>query len=676
MLATLEKKKLNFTDLKAPIHEQFKLMSKTQLFRTNVDKDLLWDTYLSSFPEGTNPIYKERTEHDCQSCRQFIRASGNVVTIKDNKLVSIWDVEVGGSYQVVVDALSKLVKSNLIADVFLHYEQQIGTDFNNQMLEDGEIIKWNHLHFKLPTKFVMSGDRVGTKLSELRSNKEVFKRGLDEITLESVETVLELIEQNSIYRGAEHKGIVELFLKHKDIYDKIIDSSEKDNYCWDTSIILKSASKIRNTVIGTLLVDISDGKPLDASVKSFETKVAPANYKRPTALVTKSMIDNAQKKVEELGIGESLQRRYAVTDDITINNVLFANREIKKSMNVFDELKSEAQDKLPNLKKVDEVDIKTFIEDVVPKADKIELLFDNSHTGNLMSLIAPVNKDSKRIFKWDNNFSWSYNGEVTDSIKERVKKAGGSVTGDLRCSLSWFNYDDLDIHLIEPKGGITIYYGRKSSPKGGKLDVDMNAGGGRSRNAVENITYKNKAKMIEGKYVLKVRQFSKRETVDVGFDVEIEFGGEIHSFHYDKPVSGYVKVAEFEYTHAYGIKIIKSLPSTKATKEVWGINTQKFQNVSMIMNSPNNWDDYITGNKHWFFILEGCRNQEKGRGFYNEFLSNDLTKHRKVFEVLGSKMKTEKSNDQLSGLGFSSTQRNSVYCRVTGSFSRTIKINF
>ncbi|MBT4207148.1 hypothetical protein HOE22_02260 [Candidatus Woesearchaeota archaeon] len=651
-------------------------MSKTQLFRTNVDKDLLWDTYLSSFPEGTNPIYKERTEHDCQSCRQFIRASGNVVTIKDNKLVSIWDVEVGGSYQVVVDALSKLVKSNLIADVFLHYEQQIGTDFNNQMLEDGEIIKWNHLHFKLPTKFVMSGDRVGTKLSELRSNKEVFKRGLDEITLESVETVLELIEQNSIYRGAEHKGIVELFLKHKDIYDKIIDSSEKDNYCWDTSIILKSASKIRNTVIGTLLVDISDGKPLDASVKSFETKVAPANYKRPTALVTKSMIDNAQKKVEELGIGESLQRRYAVTDDITINNVLFANREVKKSMNVFDELKSEAQDKLPNLKKVDEVDIKTFIEDVVPKADKIELLFDNSHTGNLMSLIAPVNKDSKRIFKWDNNFSWSYNGEVTDSIKERVKKAGGSVTGDLRCSLSWFNYDDLDIHLIEPKGGVTIYYGRKSSPKGGKLDVDMNAGGGRSRNAVENITYKNKAKMIEGKYVLKVHQFSKRETVDVGFDVEIEFGGEIHSFHYDKPVSGYVTVAEFEYTHAYGIKIIKSLPSTKATKEVWGINTQKFQNVSMIMNSPNHWDDHITGNKHWFFMLEGCKNQEKGRGFYNEFLSNDLTEHRKVFEVLGSKMKTEKSNDQLSGLGFSSTQRNSVYCRVTGSFSRTIKINF
>ena len=48
----------------------------------------------------------------------------------------------------------------------------------------------------------------------------------------------------------------------------------------------------------------------------------------------------------------------------------------------------------------------------------------------------------------------------------------------------------------------------------------------------------------------------------------------------------------------------------------------------------------------------------------------------KVFEVLGSKMKTEESEDQLSGLGFSTTQRNSVFCKITGSFARTIEIVF
>ena len=94
------------------------------------------------------------------------------------------------------------------------------------------------------------------------------------------------------------------------------------------------------------------------------------------------------------------------------------------------------------------------------------------------------------------------------------------------------------------------------------------------------------------------------------------------------------------------------------------------------MNSPNHWDGEKTGNKHWFFILDGCKNDSKARGFFNEFLDEGLRDHRKVFEVLGSKMKTEKSDEQLSGLGFSSTQKNHVLCKVGGSFNRTIKINF
>jgi hypothetical protein len=39
-------------------------------------------------------------------------------------------------------------------------------------------------------------------------------------------------------------------------------------------------------------------------------------------------------------------------------------------------------------------------------------------------------------------------------------------------------------------------------------------------------------------------------------------------------------------------------------------------------------------------------------------------------------MKAEESDTQLSGLGFSSTQRNHVYARVTGEFARTVKITF
>ena len=72
-------------------------------------------------------------------------------------------------------------------------------------------------------------------------------------------------------------------------------------------------------------------------------------------------------------------------------------------------------------------------------------------------------------------------------------------------------------------------------------------------------------------------------------------------FHYDKKVVGNVDVVEFNITHKDGIEIIKSLSSTQSSREVWGLTTQKFHKVSMVMNSPNYWDGHVNGNKHLFF---------------------------------------------------------------------------
>lgn len=68
---------------------------------------------------------------------------------------------------------------------------------------------------------------------------------------------------------------------------------------------------------------------------------------------------------------------------------------------------------------------------------------------------------------------------------------------------------------------------------------------------------------------------------------------------------------------------------------------------------------------------------EPTRGIYNEFLRNDLDKRRKVFEVLGNRTKCPVSTEQLSGLGFSSTQRNTLTVRVKGTgLQATYNINF
>lgn len=673
----------DFAKFRDAVNAQFSQMAKNkELFRVDLDKHQMWDAYLSAFPEGTNPIYRERTEHDCNCCKQFVRDIGNVVTIEDGKLVSVWDAIVPDeTYQAVANALAERVRKVSIKSVFRHNEGKVGKSMTRVQGDDGTILKWDHFAVTVPRKFLStSGDSVQAIMGQKQADFDVLKRSLEGISLAAIDVVLELIEQNSLYRGQEHLQTVKGLRRDKVAYDKLTNFFSKEQFLWETVANKGSAVRYRNTVIGTVLTDISEGVELERAVKSFEEKMAPSNYKRPTALITAGMIQKAEQKVEDLGIESALQRRFAVPSDLTINNVRFADRSTKTQMKggVFDDLKPTAKDKTPDMKKVQEIGIKEFIDTVLPKADSLELLVENRHQNNLFSLVAPVHADAPNIFKWDNNFSWSYAGEVTDSIKERVKSAGGDVDGDVRVSLSWFNGDDLDIHIHEPNDH--IFFGHKMSRStGGRLDVDMNAGGPSSRTPVENVTWKNKAKMAPGKYKVVVNNYNKRETKDVGFEVEVQIGGQVYNYSYEKPVRNGQNVEVLTLNVSKDREVTVSdekLTSTRSSKEVWGINTEQFVKVDMVMDSPNHWDGQEVGNKHWFFVLDGCKNPDPARGFYNEFLSNELTEHRKVFEVLGSKMKTEESDEQLSGVGFSSTQNNAILCKVSGSFNRVLKINF
>lgn len=675
---------MEFNVFKVAVAKQFERMKKHQLFRTDVDKDVLWATYLNSFPEGTNPIYRERTEHDCTCCKQFIRAVGDVVAVINGKVESIWDVVMPEEpgYQVVADALSAKVKSQSISDIFLHYEPTAGTNKSLQQMVD-RVITWDHFFINVPKELVRRGGDIASALAQPRESKNVLHRGLTELTMDAIDTVLELIDQRSLYRGEEHRESVKKFRQLKVEFDKLATDAEKHIFSWTHCLIPGSVARFRNTVIGSLLVDLSAGVDLEDAVKMFESKVAPTNYKRPKALVTPSMVAKAKAELENLGLTSALDRRYAVLADVTVDNVIYANRDAKKTMNrdVFDEVAATSTKRTgkKTFDKVEEVGIETFLTKILPTAESIEVMFENAHAGNLVSLIAPNDPSAGKLFKWNNGFSWSYNGEVADSIKERVKRAGGSVSGDLCCRLAWFNHDDLDLHMVEPSG-YEIYFGNRHtiSPAGGRLDVDMNAGSGQTREPVENIFYNSRKTMKEGVYKLRVNNWARRETTDVGFEVEIDMNGEVLHFAHPNAVanSATVTVAEIEYTKENGFRLVNSLPHSQTKRQVWGLTTQEFHQVNVVMLSPNYWDEHGVGNKHYFFMLDGAANDGLARGFYNEFLSEELSAHRKVLEMVGSKLALAPAAAQLSGLGFSSTQPASLLCRVKGKFTRVVKIVF
>lgn len=667
---------VSFDVLRDKLAEHFALsMKPLKLFTVHVTKEEMWDTYLSSFPPGTNPMFRERTEHNCSCCRHFIRDMGAVVAIDQEQTISIWDIpNLPEPYRTVAKAMSDLIHSRPINSVFFHDQEKVGTPASREASPEGKIHTWTHFHCELSPQHIVHRTNLATRRGHANTTVEVIRRSLDEITIDAVETVLDLINQQSLYRGEEHKHAVKTFLTAKRYYDTL-DAEKKNLFVWASATPIVG---IRNTVIGTLLTDLSEGRELDTAVTAFEQKVAPTNYKRPTALITQKMVRNAEAKVTELGLLDSLPRRHCQVSDLTINALEWADRSVKQEMSVFDGLATAAAPckKGRSFSKSEEVPIDKFLTDVLPNAAKIEALVENQHLSNLMTLLAPVHADAAPLFKWGNNFSWTYNGEVADSIKERVKKAGGNVTGLMRASLAWFNYDDLDIHIQTPSGE-HIYYGNKIT-RVGSLDVDMNAGVGRSRSAVENITWPTKTQLKEGVYEIWVNNYQKRETDDPGFVVELEYNNTLLTFNYPKALTNgeNVPVAKFKFSYEKGIEIIKSLPAEELPKTEWGITTQQFIPVRMVLNSPNYWADKGTGNRHLFFILDNCKNPNSVRGFFNEYLRSDLDEHRKVFEILGSKMKAEPTDEQLSGLGFSSTQRNHLICRVSGSFNRTIKITF
>lgn len=688
-----------FKDFVKAIQKNLQQMSKdsSRLFTVNVDTEELYNLYLDSFPAGTNEIYRERREYDCSCCRHFIRDVGNVVSIKNGELHTIWGINPvsDDKYNVVAAALDAYVKQKAVLGVFLKKEKRIGTPENREMLPTGKINKYEHFFVDLPEICIFKecyGHTLEGDLSQFRDVRNVFKRSLDEISKEAVDTVLELIAQNSLYKGAEWKKQLAEFKNYQKEYGKLTDE-QKELWIWEKSIAAGAViGKIRNHSIGTLLVNISEGMDLDLAVRKYEQIVAPVNYKRPKAIFTKKMLEDAKKTITELGYMDSLQRRFATLDDITVNNILFSNKDAAKritgAMDLFDEMEQDVAIDPKRFSKVEEISAEDFIKNVLPVAKELEVYMENKHIQNMVSLIAPEVADAKTMFKWNNGMSWAYTGNITDSdIKENVKAAGGSVTGIVRFSIQWNDGNgkdnsDLDAHCLEPQGGDHIYFSHKISRyTGGELDIDITdpiyqckSNGGV---AVENITYPSKERMKPGTYKFYVNQYSFRNSQ--GFKAEVEVNGEIHSYEYNTPVRGNVDVAEVILDQSGNFKVVDKLPGNCATisKDVWGIKTLQFTPVSVVCYSPNYWDEQKgIGHQHLFFMLKDCINPEEPNGYYNEFLKPELEQHRRVFEALGAKAHVKDVDDQLSGVGFSLTKRNDLIIKVKGATERILKVKF
>lgn len=705
---------MEFSELNFALRKHFQRMVNTGLYQVDVNPDKLVETYLASFPPGSDPVYRKRTEHDCTCCKNFIRHLGAAVTIVEGKLVTLWDFQVGGHYQPVVDALAALVRGRAeerytpdantglmpreqprgIADVFLSDRQTVGQEKSFEQV-DGRPHTWNHFCVTLPPYTMARKADIGTALNAKRTAVQTFHRAICEITPEAVRTVLDLIRNGALHRGETYLHAVEGLSAAQEAAFTAPDSKL---WCWANALKLPgSVTGVRNELIGgRLLVPLSQGVPLQQAVDAYHRESAGDKYKHPTAAVTPKMVGDTTKFLTDGGYMSAMERRYAVPRDITVQETKFADRSVRAKLgdgapSLLAAIGAAVASKR-KLRDVQEVTLPEFMTTILPGAKTVEAYVENGHAGNFMSVTTAVDPAAKGLFPWPNPFACIYTGGLADSVKERVKQAGGRVEGVyFRASLAWYDTDDLDLHLLEPRGGTEIYWADKRNYRTeGHLDVDMNASGVNLReDAVENIVYPDRRKMIEGTYQLMVENFNRRNHGSTkGFEIEIECDGAVYKMAYDKPLGSKsrVVVARFEYTHAKGLRMIESLPGAQLTggpsREIWGVSTQAYRRVVLVMRSPNCWgqedgQEHGYGRlKHTLFILDGCANPEETRAFTNEHLAGEFDRHRHVMEMLGGRLKVQPSENQLSGLGFTQGKGEHLVCRVTGTYERDVKIKF
>lgn len=645
------------------LKERFKVKSAgKKLFRINPISDDLWLAYLDNL-EGS-----ERQQFNCNCCKSFIRKYGDLAIIsEDGKIESIlWSLEnVPKYFRNAVQDLKIAVETGEVKEVFFSDEATLGSPFSGG---------YGHLNVKLsPSQVNVSSFKQAHQLAAEKDQEfRMLKTAVANFDIETVEKGIALLKTGTIYRG-------EQFLDNLEWFKKVVLNKQTNSLWKAVAEAPVGFARVKNNVVGTLLEDIVSGYTNQQIATRLSNKLDPAQYMRSQSAPTIGNIEQAERLVKQYGLEDSLRRRYAKMSEIPEyiwenkahskseeRTGLFASITPKVTKQQFD-----VDDSLP----MATMTWDKFSRTVLPNVSSMSAKMDNHN--RLMSLVTEAVEGSENIMKWNNPFSWYYHGGADAEMRRRVESAGGRYeNNDIRVSLMWNTYTDLDLHCqISSIGGTSfghIYYGNKRS-EGGYLDVDMNVSP-TTREPVENIRFVNAEVR---RYEFYVNNYTNRDDHN-SYVAELEVNGKVYRISDTVGRFGDIPLFTFEYNGDGTISNLKTGSSTVTSSKLWNANDE-FINVKAIVKSPNVWGDNESDFGHTFFLLDDIKDESEGagRGFFNEMLRGDLHEIRKTLESYAAQTRIEGIEEaDTFGLGFKDNSDWDLILKVVeGKVARLIKID-
>ncbi|MES9681864.1 hypothetical protein ABWK22_02865 [Gottfriedia acidiceleris] len=371
------------------------------LFTTNVTG--LFDVFINNLPEHA------RQHYTCRCCEQFIERFGGLVTINENGTINtaIWDVENAPDFFVhAVSAMKVIVNNSKVNGVFIPDARVLGTPKSGS---------WTHLHVRLPQSMV-NRSIIRTAYQVAAEKREDFKmliRALLDFPTPVVEQALAILQSDALYRSEKILGVAKWFNQLHEDRSVVKNSRLKENITW---LAVANAPAgfchVRSSMIGTLLEDIADGMSFDSVSRRFKEKMRPDKYQRPQAPPKAGNIVQAEKIVQQLGIENSLVRRFARLDELhTLWRPANKKEPVRNGSGLFSHLQPK------NNKPVSKMVIpettmtwRKFFETVIPTAEEIEFKVKSTND-NYSAILTAEHADAPPILQWDteeqrNPFSW------------------------------------------------------------------------------------------------------------------------------------------------------------------------------------------------------------------------------------------------------------------------------
>jgi hypothetical protein len=376
------------------------------LFRVNT-KESLFDVYLNMFPEETIV----RQCFNCNACRSFLHRYGNLVYVNDEGRIKsiIWDEDHAyGEFKSIVKKLRQTVESGNISMV-LSSANNTNVEVYDKHSRYGIDYAGNdyyHLHANISNNILKP--EYGTTSDEC---VQIFK---------TVRVVLNRY-RNVIDRAIAITSTGEL--NNKNTLDKLNCAKAAMNDIYNTegkrlqeNKIWKYAFKnytilyhLAGSVEGALMDDILSGVSDEDAIASFNKKMDPLTYKRPSSAPTAQLVKEAEKIINELNLESALDRRIASINDIP--EFIWKKPENKsskdKSKGIFanvktkEDIENEAKEDLVTIDSLVHISFEKFVEKVLPTAVNITISLPEWKKFQFASFVTAKDPDAEPLMRWD-----------------------------------------------------------------------------------------------------------------------------------------------------------------------------------------------------------------------------------------------------------------------------------